>query len=279
MAKSEAEVALEIYQSVVQSNEKQKRLKSSRFWVRFDVKARHKQVVERIESLLTDLGLTVAVKSGEVFGEERDDDWIVLTLKIKPPEPEEPKIQTKYPPQDWFQDMQAKKFESEREVETYFIAPLLEKLGYNYDDIVIGYPVEMFKGVQKIKTEADFVLFNGPGREKRDVLLIIEAKESDKVITSDHIGQAKSYSQELLPSCYVVTNGLQTNVFQFNGMLAPDAYVMDFGQPMLSEKWDDLYRYISKEATIKRKLWMHQNSEARMDQKKIEDLNQNLGRD
>jgi hypothetical protein len=40
MAKSEAEVALELYQSVEQSNEKQKRLKSSTFWRLFDVKSR-----------------------------------------------------------------------------------------------------------------------------------------------------------------------------------------------------------------------------------------------
>lgn len=262
MAKSEAEVALEVYQSVVQSNEKQKRLKSSRFWNRFDVKARHKQVVERIETLLTNQGLSVAVKSGEVFGEESDDDWIVLSLNIKPQEPKEPIIQTKFPPQDWFQDMQTREFESEREVETYFIAPLLEKLGYNYYDIVVGHSVEMFKGVQKTKTEADFVLFNGTSRDKKDVLLLIEAKKSDKAIISDHIGQAKSYAQELHPACYVVTNGRNIKVFQFNGMLAPDAHVLDFSQPMLYEKWDDLYHYISKEAAIKRKLWMYQNSEA-----------------
>lgn len=263
MAKSEEEVAQEIYQSVLQSNEKQKRLKSSTFWNRFDVKTRHKQVVDRIERLLNDQGLSVAVKSGKAFGEEDDEEWIVLTLKMKPPEPREPVIQIEYPTKDWFLDIQAREFESEREVETYFIAPLLEKLGYNYDDIVIGYPVEMYKGVQRIKTEADFVLFDGPRREKKDVLLIIEAKKSDKAITSDHIGQARSYALELFPACYAVTNGCNTSVFQFNGMLAPDAHIIDFNQTMLCEKWDDLYRCISKEATIKRKLWMHQNLEAR----------------
>lgn len=268
MTKSEAEVALEIYQSVEQSNERQKRLKSSRFWDRFGVKARQKQVVDRIEHLLIDQGLMVAVKSGDTFGEERDDDWIVLTLKLKPPEPM-PEIQPIFPSLDWFKEIQSKNFESEREVETYFIAPLLERLGYDYDDIAIGYPVEMFKGVQRIRTEADFVLFNGPSREQKDVLLIIEAKKSDKAITLDHIGQARSYSQELLPACYVVTNGLQMRVFKFNGMLAPDAQVMDFGQSMLSDKWDELYQYISKEATIKRKRWMIQNSEMRVDHTRI----------
>ena len=124
MAKSEAEVALEIYQSVEQSIEKQKRLKSSTFWNRFGVRARQKQVVERIENLLTEQRLKVAVKSGKIFGEEGDDDWIVLTLTLPPKGkvlPSSPVIPTELPHLDWFQEMQMRQFESEREVETYFI--------------------------------------------------------------------------------------------------------------------------------------------------------------
>jgi hypothetical protein len=165
-------------------------------------------------------------------------------------------IPTDLPHIDWFQEMKTRQFESEREVETYIILPILEKLGYDYNDTAIGYPVEMFKGVQRTKTEADFVLFNGPGREKNDVLLIIEAKNNDKGITVDHIGQAKSYAHELLPACYVITNGQQIKIFQFNGMLVPDEMVMDFNRSMLLDVWAELYGYVSKEAVIKRKSWM-----------------------
>ena len=253
--KTEADVALEMYESVRQSNNKQKRLKSSTFWGLFNVKARRKTVVERIESIIDQQDLRIAVKSGATFGEESRADWIILTLKLPEP-PGTSEHPPEWPSAEWFEMMQTRLFESEREVEAFFIAPLLENLGYDYDDIVIGYSVEMFKGVRKIRTEADFVVFNGPCREKEDVLLVIEAKKSDKGISVDHIGQAKSYAQELLPACYIVSNGQQIIVFQFNGMLAPDERVLDFDRVQLRGRWADLYNYTCKEATIQRKQWM-----------------------
>jgi len=257
--KTEADVALEMYQSVIQSNNRQKRLKSSTFWGLFKVKARRKTIVERIESIIDQQGLKIAVKSGATFGEESGADWIILTPKLLPPrQPPQPIPPSKWPSAEWFEMMQTRLFESEREVEAYFIAPLLEKLGYDYDDIVIGYPVEMFKGVQKTRTEADCVVFNGPSREKEDVLLVIEAKKSDKGVSVDHIGQAKSYARELLPACYIVSNGQQIIVFQFNGMLVPDERVLDFDRVQLSERWEDLYNYTCREATIQRKQWMEE---------------------
>jgi hypothetical protein len=76
--------------------------------------------------------------------------------------------------------------------------------------------------------------------------LVIEAKNWDKGITVDHIGEARSYAHALLPACYVVTNGQQIIVFQFNGMLYQDGHVMDFDRSMLNDKWEELYKYISK---------------------------------
>jgi len=257
MAKSEAEVALEIYQSVEQSNEKQKRLKSSTFWRLFDVKSRQKTVISRIVQLLEAQGLKISVRSGEPLGEERDDDWVVLTLRLSQPKSTRSQVASvELPPIEWLEMMTSRSFESEREVEAFFISLLLEKLGYRYDDIVIGYPVKLFKGVQKTTTEADFAIFKGPDRDEKNVLLVIEAKKSEKGITVDHISQAKSYAQALLPACYIVTNGQEIKVYQFNGMLAPDDCVMNFDRTDLKEKWPELYGYISKEATLKRKEWL-----------------------
>jgi hypothetical protein len=257
MGKSETDVVLEIYQSVEQSTEKQKRLRSSTFWRLFDVRSRQKKVIERITRLIETQGLKISVKSGDPLGEEKDDDWIMLTLKLLPaPPPVEPILSAPLPPTEWFEMMQSRKFESEREVESYFIVPLLEKLEYTYDDIVIGFPVVMFKGVQKTTTEADFVIFNGPSRESKDALVIIEAKKSEKGISVEHISQAKSYAQELLPAYYIVTNGQQIKVYQFNGMLAPDDCIMDFDREELLTRWQDFYSHISKEAVIKRKEWI-----------------------
>lgn len=257
--KNEEDVALELYQSVVESSDKQRRLKSTTFWSLFDVGARRKTVIERIEHLLSGQGLRVTVKSGKALGEEHDDDWIIVALALPQPPEKQPIISEtliKSPTTEWFIEIKTRSFESEREVETYFVAPLLEKLGYEYDNIVIGYPVEMFRGGQRTRTEADFAVFKGSSREKEDTLLIIETKKSDKNITADHISQARSYAQELLPACYCVTNGSQIIVYWFNGMLAPDERVIDFDRAMLDEKWDELYRYASKEATVMRKSWM-----------------------
>lgn len=257
--KSEFDVALEMYQSVMQSPNKQKRLKSSTFWRLFNVKSRRSVVIERIGLIIENQGLKLTVKSGAPFGLEDYSDWIILTKKLLPPE--EPLITStpsNVPSPGWFEMMQTRSFESEREVESYFITPLLEELGYEYDDIVIGFPVKMFKGVQKINTEADIVAFNGLSRKKHNVLLVVEAKHNDKGISGDQIGQAKSYAQELLPACYIVSNGQKIMVFQFNGMLIPNECVMDFNRSELPEKWAALYSFVSKKATIQRKQWMSQ---------------------
>lgn len=250
--------AEELLHAVEQSDKKQKRLKSSTFWEIFKVDARQPTTVEEIKRLLDERNIKVEVKSEKenvVFGKESPDDWIILSRIIVPP-PDENGIVVKWPTLNWFDEMQTRDFESEREVETYFIVPLLEKLGYDYDDVSIGYKVDMYKGSKSVKTEADFVVFNGLKRNPEDVLLVIEAKNSNKDITQDHIKEARSYATELMPAYYVITNGRKIKVFQYNGSLAPDALVMDFKQSNLSENWDKLYRRICKDATVKRKQWM-----------------------
>jgi hypothetical protein len=255
MAKrSYADIALDMYESVRQSNNKQKRLKSSTFWDAFRVGRRTDPVVERIGYILTEQKLKFSVKSGNVFGKEKYDDWIELSI-WPPIQPEDPPV-TDFPSLDWFQDMQTREFGSEREVEYNFVVPMLEKLGYDSSDNAIGYPVKMFEGVHRATKEADFVLFNGRSREKDDALLVVEAKKEGKGITVDNIGQAKSYARELLPACYIITNGQQIMVFQFNGMLYQDERVMDFDRSILKEMWTDLYKYASKPSTITRKIWM-----------------------
>lgn len=254
--KSESDVALEMCQSVMQTTKKQRRLKSSTFWGLFHVKARQARVIERITNVLDSQGLTIAVRSGAPLGEEQDTDWIILTAKLPTLPRQASKIPPEWPSSEWFEMMQTRCFESEREIEAYFVSPLLDALGYEYEDIAIGYPVVMFKGVQRTTTEADFVVFNGTIRARDNALLVVEAKKSDKGVSTDHIGQARSYAQELFPACYVVSNGQQVVVFQFNGLLIPDERVMDFDRSELHDRWTDLYNYASKTATIQRKLLM-----------------------
>jgi len=250
---SYAEIALEMFESVEHADDRQRRLKSTTFWHEFRVKRKTQQVVDRVDRILKDQGLSVSVKSGDVFGKEKHDDWIVLN--IWPPIPEGPKTQI-MPPLEWFDKMKNKEFGSEREVEYFFILPILEKLGYDESEVAIGYSITQYRGSRRIETEADIVAFNGPKKDKDDVLLVVEAKKAKKGITgitSDAIGEAGDYAQSLFPEFYVITNGQKILVFRFNGGKIPDEKVMDFERHLLVEMWEDLYKYVSKQATLKAK--------------------------
>jgi len=258
--KTAEEIAIEVSISVKQSDKKQKKLKSSTFWNLFNVKARHPNIVKKINELLTNQDLKIDVNSGAEFGKERKRDWIILNLSIdkktKPPVVNDIKVE--WPSPEWFQTMQTRDFESESEVVTFFIAPLLDKLGYDFNDIVIGFPVRMQKGVKKSVAEADVVAFMGPDHQNnKDILLLVEAKKAGRMITPDHIAQVRSYAKELFPACYIITNGHDLRVFQFNGNLAPDECVMDISEPKLAETWESIYLCTSKNVTIRRKKWFN----------------------
>jgi hypothetical protein len=217
---------------------------------RLDIGAMQPNTIEKIKRISDGQDLEITVKSGIPFGDHTDEDWIVFTYDPVP-----------VPGPEWFDEMLARDFESEMEVVTYFIAPLLEKLGYNYEDIAIEYAFEPMNGAKKEKAKrADFVLFKGPERNKNDVLMIIEAKCSDKDITSRAIGEAKYYAKELFPTCYIVTNGIMISVFAFDPFKAQDTQILNFNKSMLRDVWKDFYRCVSKMATLKAKLRNSQGS-------------------
>ena len=104
------------------------KMKGSTLKNRLDIGAMKSKTIEKIKRMSDEKDLDIAVKSGIPFGDHKDEDWIVFTYDPVP-----------FPDQKWFDEMLARDYESEREVETYFIAPMLENLGYDYDDIVIDY--------------------------------------------------------------------------------------------------------------------------------------------
>lgn len=190
------------------------------------------------------------------FGTEDKDEWLILSY-IEPElpaaasvQPELPVADIPMPPDSWFDLMASRSFESEREVEYYFIVPLLEHLGYEEDDFAIGYPVQMYEGVKKVNKEADFVLFNGLSRSKDDALLIVEAKRMEKILTEDAIGQARGYAIWLSTPYYVVTNGNEVRVYLFRGAIQPDVMLMTFKRSELRQQWAALYQTLNKRAVI-----------------------------
>lgn len=254
-----ADVSTEIFQSVLASPKRQRRLLSKTFWEMFGFKARTQDRVEAVKAALKGHGLLLNLDDAH-FGTEAKDDWVILSYvepsleQSKPAKSEsEARSVECMPPASWFQLMACRKFESEREVEYYFIVPLLESLGYEEEDFAIGYPIEMYEGVNKVKKEADFAVFNGENREKTHALLIVEAKKANKLLTKDAVGQARGYAVWLTTPFYLVTNAEEVELYLYRAGLQPDVRLMKFSRSELRQNWEELYHHINKAAVIERK--------------------------
>jgi len=254
-----SEVMAEIYQSVLATPKRQRRLLSKSFWAKFGFKARTKERIEQVREAVKRQGLVLNLDDAH-FGTENKDDWIILSY-VEPSLPAEIQNEASLdaqvidciPPDNWFQLMESRKFESEREVEYYFILPLLESLGYEEDDFAIGYPIEMYEGVTKVKKEADFAIFNGLSRDKKDALLVVEAKKADKILTEDAVGQAKGYAIWLTTPYYMATNAEEVCLYLSRAGLQPDVALMKFPRSELRQQWVTLHQHINKAAVIERK--------------------------
>ena len=253
-----ADVMEEIFQSILATPKRQRRLRSSTFWDKFGFGRRTKERVELVKDALRKHEGLIINLDDERFGIEDKDEWIILSYiepklppSALPPEDLSKDIPT--PDDAWFTLLEQRVFESEREVEYYFVVPLVEQLGYTEDDFAIGYPVQMYEGVNKVKKEADFVLFNGLSRAKEDALLIIEAKKTERILTEDAAGQARAYAMWLSVPYYLVTNGDDIRVYLFRGAVQPDVMLMNFKRSDLRQQWRTLYRTLNKVAVLEYK--------------------------
>jgi hypothetical protein len=250
-----SDVVDEIHQSILTTPKRQRRLLSKTFWGKFGVERRTKERVAEVSEALRRRDLISNLDESE-FGTEAKNEWIVLSLlKPAPQQTTEPKdgrdrSRAPTPSDSWFRMLQARKFESEREVEFYFIMPLLEQMGYEEDDFSIGHPVQMFQGVKKVNKEADLVLFDGVERSKENALLVVEAKKTTRRITEDAIGQARGYALWLVTPYYIVTNADEIQLYVFRGAIQPDVRLMKFKCDELREHWETLYGHINKAAVI-----------------------------
>lgn len=250
-----ADVVEEMFQSILATPKHQRKLRSKTFWDRFGFKARTQDRVQQVREALRQRSLLINFDDA-TFGKEGKDEWIVLSY-VKPEPPSgrpldiEPVIPT--PPEAWFETMEQRVFESEREVEYYFVLPLLEQLGFEEDDFAVGYPVQMYEGVSRVTKEADFVLFDGKDRAKENALLIVEAKKTSKILTEDAAGQARAYAIWLTTPYYMVTNGDDIRVYLFRGAVSPDVMLMNFKRSEMRQNWTALFKSLNKAAVIKYK--------------------------
>lgn len=252
------DVMEEIFQSIQATPKKQRRLRSATFWDKFGFERRTKERVEQVKEALRRYEGLIINLDDSTFGTEDKDEWIILTY-IAPNVPtavssaEIAPVNVPTPDDAWFSLIEKRVFESEREVEYYFVSPLLEQLGYVEDDFAIGFPVQMYEGVNKVKKEADFVLFNGLSRVKEDALLIVEAKKTEKILTEDAVGQARAYAMWLSVPYYLVTNGEDIRVYLFRGAVQPDVMLMNFKRSDLRQQWSALYQTLNKAAVLEYK--------------------------
>lgn len=251
------DVVEEMFQSILATPRRQRRLLSKTFWDSFGFKMRTKDRISQVKDALRQRGILVN-GSEEAFGTEDKDEWIILT-HVESPRPlvelqeELPATEIPTPGDDWFQLIAERTFESEREVEYYFIVPILEQLGYKEADIAIGFPVQMYEGVKKVNKEADVVLFNGDSRAKENALLIVEAKKNEHILTEDAVGQARAYAMWLITPYYLVTNGGEIRVYLFRGAMQPDVMRMTFKRADFKQNWRLFYQTLNKEAVLEYK--------------------------
>jgi hypothetical protein len=248
------DVVDELLESILAAPKQQRRLRSRTFWGRFDYRRRTHDRVEAVHDALRKRGIVVTL-DGQ-FGTENDNEWILLShVDAEPTPPTKPDDaatpQDPLPPDDWFAKMETRDFDSEREVEFYFIVPLLERLGYDEDDLVIGHRVNMWEGVHKVTKEADVVVFDGANRAS--ALMVAEAKRVGRPLTEDVIGQAHSYAMWLATPYYLVTNGHDLQVNLFRGTVVPDVRLMEFNRKHLRTQWPALYQSLNRAAVLKYK--------------------------
>ena len=222
----------------------------------FGFKAKSGDRLTRMQGSLAEVGIHV---NPDLADCDRDD-WVTLSL-VSPALPntvEDPPAANfpDFSNDPWFNEVKAKTFASEREVEIRFILPLLERLGYHEEDRADGYPVDIVVGVRRTRAEADFVLFDGPNRDANHALLVVEAKRTGKRL-SDYIGQAKSYAMFLHAPYFLLTNGDDIRVFHYRGPHLTDVEVYTGKRESLLENFADLYTHISREAVVKyRRDWV-----------------------
>ena len=238
-------IAEEIANELLAAPGRQRRWRSHTFWGKFGFKARTQERVAAVREALAEKGIHLEQPQLERLGVEGRDEWVVLTIDApQPPRPLD----------DWFRGIASRRFESEREVESFFVIPLIMQLGYSIEDIAQGHPVSMPVGRTRRCREADFALFNGPDHTKpAAALLVVESKYEGAELTRDDIDQALSYAVWLGAPYYVLTNADEICVFENLGSPGEPQEVMALNRTERQARWNEFAGTLHKRAVVARK--------------------------
>jgi hypothetical protein len=246
-----ATIITEIRSAIESSTKKSKRLLCKTLLKNFGLKVKTK---DRTEALMKNLNDADIFVTPSLIDCDRND-WVTLSISdhsIRLSDKKETHskiISDNHETLNILEGIISKQFNTEKEVEIRFVLPLLSLLGYTEEDRADGYPVEIYEGVRKSLKEADFVLFDGKNRAKDNALLVIEAKTVGKKLEK-YVPQARSYAMWLGTPYYLVTNGDDIKVFHFRSAISSDIEVFNSKRQDLVVTFDNLFRYLNKEAII-----------------------------
>jgi hypothetical protein len=237
-----AEVVETIRASIEASRQGSRRVRAHRFRELFGYQAWSAQRREHVERLLQDAG--IVVQPG--LSEADRDDWLLMSMPTLP-EPQK-KHREPRPSEAWFVHLERVRMDSEREVETHFVVPLFQELGYTEEQEAIGFGFTMWEGVNHHHAEADLLYFADGTHdlEKGQPLVLIECKARGKK-PGTGTGQAKSYAYGVKPAYYVITDGDDLTVWNYQGGAVPDVRVLETKRTDLRDRFDELYSILNPE--------------------------------
>lgn len=239
-------VVARIRRAIEESPYHSRRIRCYRLLSEFGIQKRSELRIRRIEDLFRQYSVAVypELMTAPLH------DWLHLGLvedrPTAPDRPADPK-----PPPGWFDSMAHLRLTTEREVESRFVSPLFHALGFTDDQETIGLPVTLWEGVHPRHAEVDLAYFADADRaeESRVALVIVECKAPGHDLEGA-LGQARSYCDWVKPVAYVVTNGDLLRAYLHQPGPLPDPAVSIASRQELEATFDELYRYLSLEATL-----------------------------
>lgn len=237
---------------------KPRRIKVRTLLSYFNYEKRTEENSTKITELLADRNIVLnpgIMKFGDTWQLRSDDKVYLSERKVEANQDElsvkSPVIRNK-PPDTWFDEVLTKQFRTEKEVETKFIIPLLQRLGFTDDDRYDGMIVHAAHGSKQTILEVDFALFNA-GHEKLEgqPLLVAEAKKEDRLYKQVELDKAqkqvKSYAVWL--SCHfgLVTDGKTIQVIDLFPSINGMKLLFECTRKELKSRFHELYQLISKE--------------------------------
>jgi hypothetical protein len=158
-----------------------------------------------------------------------------------PPRTEsEPRADAHAARRDWLKHLADTPYENEAEVESKFVFPLVQSLGYSVRDFSRRVPVGLRLGEQALAGEADWVLWEAghPGGEP-SALAVIEVSPPDQTLDESVQARARSYAFGVGAPVYLITNGKQLQLYRRD--VRTDPLLLECNVEEFAACWQHLY--------------------------------------